>query len=54
MKADKSNVGNKNKCRNKFKGYLNVGGGIVADSKPRREYEETIEKGLAVVEAIKS
>jgi len=54
LKADKSNVGNKNKCRNKFKGYLNVGGGIVADSKPRREYEETIEKGLAVVEAIKS
>ncbi len=36
------------------KGYLNVGGGIVADSKPRREYEETIEKGLAIVEAVKN
>jgi len=53
LKADKNNVGDKNTGNNKFKGYLNVGGGIVADSKPRREYEETIEKGLAVVEAVK-
>lgn len=40
--------------KNLFKGYLNIGGGIVADSKPRREYDETIEKGLAVVEAVKN
>jgi para-aminobenzoate synthetase component I len=32
--------------------YLHVGGGIVADSKPKREYEETIEKGIALIEAI--
>ncbi len=54
-----TNKDNNDKKRNKkisnlFKGYLNVGGGIVADSKPRREYEETIEKGLALIEVVKT
>ena len=34
------------------KGYLQVGAGIVADSDPDREYEETLHKGEALVEAL--
>lgn len=34
------------------KGYVQVGGGIVADSNPKREYEETIDKAKALFEAI--
>ena len=33
--------------------YFNVGGGIVADSKPAAEYEETLIKGRALMEALK-
>ncbi len=35
------------------KGYLQVGAGIVADSKPAREYEETIHKAQAFLSAFK-
>jgi len=34
------------------KAYIQVGGGIVADSDAEKEYEETIHKGMALVEAI--
>lgn len=34
------------------KGYLQVGAGIVADSDPEREYEETLAKGEALAEAL--
>lgn len=34
--------------------YFGVGGGIVADSKPEDEYEETLVKARAMVEAIKA
>ncbi len=34
--------------------YYNVGGGIVADSDPRAEYEETLDKGRAPAEAVKT
>lgn len=33
-------------------GYLQVGAGIVADSDPEREYEETLHKGEALAEAL--
>lgn len=33
--------------------YLQVGAGIVADSDPAREYEETVSKGKALVKALK-
>jgi len=33
-------------------GYLQVGAGIVADSEPRREYEETLLKAEAVLQAL--
>jgi anthranilate/para-aminobenzoate synthase component I len=33
-------------------GYLQVGAGIVADSDPCREYEETLAKGEALAEAL--
>lgn len=33
-------------------GYLQVGAGIVADSDPEREYEETLAKGEALAEAL--
>lgn len=36
----------------KNKGYLQVGAGIVADSDPEREYEETLAKGEALAEAL--
>ena len=36
----------------KNKGYLQVGAGIVADSDPPREYEETLAKGEALAEAL--
>lgn len=32
--------------------YLQVGAGIVADSDPGREYEETVNKGMALVKAL--
>lgn len=34
------------------KGYVQVGGGIVADSNPKREYQETIDKAKALFESI--
>ena len=34
------------------KGYIQVGGGVVADSKPKREYQETIDKAKAIFEAL--
>ncbi len=34
--------------------YIQVGGGIVADSEPRREFEETLHKARALVEALKA
>ncbi|MBI3307568.1 MAG: anthranilate synthase component I family protein [Candidatus Omnitrophica bacterium] len=36
----------------KNKGYLQVGAGIVHDSDPRREYEETLHKGEALAQAL--
>ena len=35
-------------------GYVQAGGGIVADSKIDEEYQETIGKSKAMIEAIKS
>lgn len=35
------------------KGYVQAGAGIVADSEPEKEYEETKNKALAVIHAIK-
>ena len=35
------------------KGYVQAGAGIVADSVPKREYEETRNKAQAVMDAIK-
>lgn len=35
------------------KGYVQAGAGIVADSEPEKEYEETKSKALAVINAIK-
>ena len=35
------------------KGYVQAGAGIVADSVPKREYEETRNKAQAVIDAIK-
>ncbi|HOY62102.1 MAG TPA: chorismate-binding protein, partial [bacterium] len=32
--------------------WFNVGGGIVADSDPAAEYQETLDKGRALVEAL--
>jgi len=37
---------------NKQRGYLQVGAGIVHDSDPAREYEETLHKGEALTEAL--
>ncbi|MBU0761491.1 MAG: anthranilate synthase component I family protein [Candidatus Altiarchaeota archaeon] len=34
------------------RGYIQVGGGIVADSNPEREYQETFEKAYALFEAV--
>ncbi|AEF96182.1 anthranilate synthase component I [Methanotorris igneus] len=36
------------------KGYIQVGAGIVADSVPEKEWEETEKKGMAMVSTIKS
>ena len=36
----------------RHRGYLQVGAGIVADSDPGREYEETLAKGEALAEAL--
>jgi len=33
--------------------YIQVGGGIVADSEPRREFQETMHKARALIEALK-
>ena len=35
------------------KGYVQAGAGIVADSVPKREYEETRNKAQTVIDAIK-
>ncbi len=35
------------------KAYFQVGGGIVADSDPEKEYQETLDKGRALAEAIR-
>ena len=32
--------------------YFNVGGGIVADSDPEMEYEETLHKGKGIMQAL--
>ncbi|MGA8140131.1 MAG: chorismate-binding protein, partial [Desulfobaccales bacterium] len=32
--------------------YLQVGAGIVADSDPGREYQETVNKGMALMQAL--
>ena len=32
--------------------YLQVGAGIVADSEPHREYQETLDKAQALLEAL--
>jgi len=32
--------------------YLGIGAGIVADSEPEREFEETMNKGKALIKAI--
>jgi len=37
---------------NKNKAYVQAGAGIVADSKPEREYEETLNKAKALIKAI--
>jgi anthranilate synthase component 1 len=34
------------------KGYIQAGGGIVADSDPEREYMETVNKSRALVRAV--
>jgi anthranilate/para-aminobenzoate synthase component I len=34
--------------------YAHVGGGIVADSDPALEYEETLHKGKALFEALRA
>jgi anthranilate synthase component 1 len=34
------------------RGYIQAGGGIVADSIPEKEYEESENKAKAVIEAI--
>ena len=36
--------------KNKF--YVQAGAGIVADSKPHKEYEETINKAKALINAL--
>lgn len=36
----------------KGRGYLGVGAGIVADSDPEKEFEETMNKGMAVLKAV--
>jgi len=33
--------------------YVQAGGGIVADSKPQAEYQETVNKSRAVLEALR-
>jgi len=35
------------------RGYLHVGAGIVADSDPWREYQETLFKAQAVLDAVR-
>jgi para-aminobenzoate synthetase component 1 len=35
------------------KAYFQVGGGIVYDSEPEAEYQETLDKGKALVQALK-
>ena len=32
--------------------YYNVGGGIVADSDPKMEYQETLDKGIALEDTL--
>jgi anthranilate synthase component 1 len=34
------------------KGYIQAGGGIVADSVPENEYQETVNKSRALIRAI--
>ena len=37
---------------NRGKAYFQVGGGIVYDSEPEAEYEETLHKARALIEAL--
>jgi len=34
--------------------YMQAGSGIVADSKPQKEYDETVNKAKALLEAVRS
>lgn len=48
----KLNIAIRTLVLHKNRGYLQVGAGIVADSDPEREYEETLAKGEALAEAL--
>ncbi len=48
----KLNIAIRTLVLHKNQGYLQVGAGIVADSDPGREYEETLAKGEALAEAL--
>ena len=39
-------------CKNK-KFYVQAGAGIVADSKPKNEYDETVNKAKALINALR-
>jgi para-aminobenzoate synthetase component 1 len=34
--------------------YIQVGGGVVADSEPEREYQESLNKAQALIEALRT
>ena len=43
----------KDSCCKKNRFYVQAGAGIVADSKPLKEYEETVNKSKALINALK-